>query len=112
MMAETGPSGLTPAATTRERKSRSVTMPSQRPARTSTAVAPCAVIRWAAARIGSLAGHSSGGMRISVATVRCASSAGPAGAAGPPGPETIDRATNRSTSGRASSGRTASAGMR
>jgi hypothetical protein len=112
MTAETGVSGLRPAATTRERKSRSVTMPSRSAVRTSTALAPSAVIRCAAARIGSPAAHSSGGVRISVATVRCARSAGPASGAGRPGSETIDRATNWSTSGRASSGRTTSSGMR
>ncbi len=68
MMAETGPSGLTPAATTRDRKSWSVTIPSPPPVRTSTALTPAAVIRRAASRIGSPGGHSSGGVRISAAT--------------------------------------------
>ena len=71
MMAETGSSGLRPAAITRDRRSRSVTMPNVSPCRTRTALAPSAVIRWAAARIGSLPGHSSGGLRISAATRRC-----------------------------------------
>jgi len=112
MTAETGASGLTPAATTRERKSRSVTIPSPWPTRTSTALAPSAVIRWAASRIGSLAGHSSGGVRISVATGRCTRSAGAGRDVAGAGPEMIDWATNRSTSGRASNGCTTSAGMR
>ncbi len=111
MTAETGSSGLRPAAITRDRRSRSVTMPNAAPCRTRTALAPAAVICWAAARIGASPGHSSGGLRISAAPRR-----GP----GPPGGETagaarrvtIDRATNASTSGRASSGRTTSAGMR
>ena len=112
MTAETGPSGLRSAATTRERKSRSVTMPSRSPARTSTALAPAAVIRWAAARIGSLAGHTTGGVRISAATGRCPKSLGPGSDVARACRETIDRTTNWSTSGRASSGRTTSAGMR
>src|SRR5712692_2414242 len=52
MMAETGASGLTPAATTRERKSRLVTIPSFSRERTRTALAPSAVICFAASRIG------------------------------------------------------------
>ncbi len=111
MMAETGSSGLRPAAITRDRRSRSVTMPNVSPCRTRTALAPSAVIRWAAARIGSLPGHSSGGRRISAATGRCSGSSG-GGAVSGALPVTIDRATNRSTSGRASSGRTTFAGIR
>ena len=111
MMAETGSSGLRPAAITRDRRSPSVTMPNVSPCRTRTALAPSAVIRWAAARIGSLAAHSSGGRRISAATRRCSGSAGGGAVSGVLRP-TIDRATNRSTSGRASSGRTTSAGIR
>ncbi len=110
MTAETGSSGLRPAAITRDRRSRSVTMPTVAPCRTRTALTPAAVICWAAARIGASPGHSSGGLRISAATRRCPGSAGGGAMGG--GRLTMERATNASTSGRASSGRTTSAGMR
>ena len=111
MTAETGSSGLRPAAITRDRRSRSVTMPNVAPCRIRTALAPAAVICRAAARIGASPAHSSGGLRISAATRRCPGSVGGA-AVGGARRVTIDRATKASTSGRASSGRTTSAGMR
>ena len=112
MISDTGASGRRPATITRLRRSRSVTIPNEPGIRTSTALAPWSVIRLAASRIGSLASHSSGGVLISVATRLCTGSdTGSGGAAGTAG-ATIDRATNRSTSGRASSGRMTSAGMR
>ena len=108
MMAETGASGLRPAAITRLRRSRSVTIPNEAASSTSAALAPRSVIRLAASRIGSSGRHSSGGVRISVATRTWTCSADVAGTA----PAMIDRATNRSTSGWASSGRMTSDGMR
>ena len=112
MIAETGSSGLRPAAITRLRRSRSVTIPNESARGTSTALAPWSVIRLAASRIGSLPWHSSGGVLISVATWLCTGSdTGSADTAGT-ARATIDRATNRSTSGWASSGRMTSAGMR
>ena len=111
MIADTGASGLRPAAITRVRRSRSVTIPNEPPRGTSTALAPWSVIRLAASRIGSVPWHSSGGVLISVAT-RTWSGTGSGGAVAGTVPATIDRATNRSTSGRASSGRMTSAGMR
>ena len=109
MISDTGASGRRPATITRLRRSRSVTIPNEPGRGTSTALAPSSVIRLAASRIGSLPWHSSGGVLISVATGLCTGSdTGSGGAAG----ATIDRATNRSTSGRASSGRMTSAGMR
>ena len=71
MIAETGASGLRSAAITRDRRSRSVTMPNVLPCGTSTALAPSAVIRLAASRMGSLPWHTSGGVLISVATRLC-----------------------------------------
>ena len=53
MMAETGASGLRPAAITRLRRSRSVTIPNESASSTSAALAPRSVIRLAASRIGS-----------------------------------------------------------
>ena len=113
MIAETGASGLRSAAITRDRRSRSVTMPNVLPCGTSTALAPSAVIRLAASRMGSLPWHTSGGVLISVPTRLCTGSVpeSPAGAV-VTARCTIDRARNRSTSGRASSGRITSAGMR
>src|SRR5215831_934778 len=113
MIAARGASGLAPAATTRERRSRSVTMPSIWPACTRTALAPSAVIRFAASRIGSLAGHNNGGARISVATRHWTGSTGGA-RSGPAAarPLRMERAMNRRKSGRASSAPTTSAGMR
>jgi hypothetical protein len=113
MIAARGASGLALAAMTRERRSRSVTMPSVSPACTRTALTPSAVIRFAASRIGSSAEHSSGGVRISVATRRCTGSTGGA-RSGPAAarPLTMERAMNRRKSGRASNGLMTSAGMR
>jgi hypothetical protein len=108
MMDDTGASGLRPGTITRLRRSRSVTIPNEPGRGTSTALAPSSVIRLAASRIGSVPWHSSGGVLISVATRTRSSGGAAAGTVR----STIDRATNRSTSGRASSGRMTSAGMR
>ena len=108
MMDDTGASGLRPGTITRLRRSRSVTIPNEPGRGTSTALAPSSVIRLAASRIGSVPWHSSGGVLISVATRTWSSGGAVAGTVR----LTIDRATNRSTSGRASSGRMTSAGMR
>ncbi len=115
MIADTGASGLRPAASTRVRRSRSVTIPNEVSRGTSTALAPWSVIRLAASRMGSLPGHSSGRVLISVPTRLCTGSDPKIpGSGGTLGMDrsTIDRTTNRSTSGRASSGRMTSAGMR
>ena len=74
MIAETGASGLRPAAITRDRRSRSVTMPNVLPCATRTALAPWSVIRLAASRMGSLPWQTSGGVLISVATRLCTGS--------------------------------------
>ena len=74
MIADTGVSGLRPAAITRDRRSRSVTMPNVPSCGTRTALAPSAVIRLAASRMGSLPWHTSGGVLISVATRLCTGS--------------------------------------
>ena len=112
MIAETGASGLRSAAITRDRRSRSVTIPNVPPCGTRTALAPSAVIRLAASRIGSLPWQTSGGFLISVATRLCTGSALASACTAGTVRSTIDRTTCRSTSGRASSGRMTSAGMR
>ena len=72
MTSETGRSRSVPAATTRERRSRSVMIPSVSPASTTTHVAPRSDITRAASRIEVSGEQSTSGRRISSVTGRCA----------------------------------------
>jgi hypothetical protein len=66
--AATGSSADRPAATTRERKSRSVRIPSSSPASTTTHVTPAAVMRCAASRIVASGAQTTSGRRTSFST--------------------------------------------
>ena len=117
----TGSSTDTPAATTRERRSRSVTIPSEPRSATTTEVAPASFISRAASRIVVSGSTTTGSARISESTGWCAGSR-PLGVAGvlgegasparPMRELSSERATKPTLSGRASTAVATSAPIR
>ena len=73
---DSGVFGSAPAATTRVRMSRSVTIPRRSPSSTTTQVAPASAMRRAASRTLVSGGHTSAGARISSPTGRPAAESG------------------------------------
>ena len=115
----TSPTGVStgrPAATTRERRSRSVTIPnSPCPASTRIELTPCSSIRAAASRRGTPGSQTTGRLRTSTRTASCPTSRSSVLAVGSPpgrGRSISARATDRSPAGSLSSGITSSAASR
>ena len=112
----TGVSSGRPAATTRERRSRSVTIPSSpSPRSTRIALTPRSSIRAAASRSDTSGSHTTGRFWTSTRTVSWPTSRSVALAVGSPagrGRSISVRATERSPAGSASSGTTSSAARR
>src|SRR5271166_5343493 len=102
--------------TDRERRSRSVRIPRESPRSTTAAVAPAAVIRAAASRIGVSGVHTTGAPRISARTGWFAGSGLGAWGARAGGAfaciSSSERATKRTLSGRASSALATGSGIR
>jgi hypothetical protein len=114
MTAESGASAPAPSASTRVRMSRSVTIPSRPPSSTTTHVAPASTIRRAASATRASGAHTTAGARTSSPARRSIAAGG--GSRSAPAcsriPADSVRATKRTASGRSSTGRIASAGMR